>query len=131
MALEIQNSSEENKRIIEKVQNTVHKDKQIFQDLVIRGEKLDQEVHEAFIKVKPISNIQEEETNKLNKTVCICIWITIIAIIMTIIIVIVYLTTSLSSNTLHSSTTSTLTSTTTKIRISTTESGPSDKSIVS
>ena len=124
MALEIQNSSEENKKIIEEVQNNVEKDKQILQDLITCGEKLDEEAHKAFNK-KPRSNIQEEQANiieevqnivqkdKMNKTVCI--WITIIAIIMTIVIVIVYFTTSLSSNILDSSTT----------RISTTESGQS------
>ena len=96
MALEIQNSSEKNKRIIEEVQNIVQKDKQTVQNLQNRSVSLEQKVHEAFIK-KPRSNIQEEQAKKLNKTICICIWITIIAIIMTIIIVIVYFTTSPSS----------------------------------
>jgi hypothetical protein len=92
-------------------QTNVEKDKQILQDLITCGEKLDEEAHKAFNK-KPRSNIQEEQANiieevqnivqkdKMNKTVCISI--TIIAIIMTI--VIVYFTTSLSSNILDSST---------------------------
>ena len=130
MALEIQNSSEENKKIIKDMQNIVQKDKQTLRNLLTRGNELDEKVHEAFIK-KPISNLQEGQTNKLKKTVYICIWITIIAIVITAITIVVYFTTSLSSNTLDSSTTSTFTSATTKIRISTTESGPSDKIIVS
>ena len=96
MALEIQNSSEENKRIIEEVQNIAQTDKITAQDLITRSVSLEQKVHEAFVK-KPRSNIQEEQANKVNKTackcsLCICIKITVIAIIMTIIIVIVYLT---------------------------------------
>ena len=103
MELEIQNCSEENKRIIEEVQNIVQTDKITAQDLITPSVSLEQKVHEAFVK-KPRSNIQEEQANiqeeqanKVNKTackcsLCICIKITVIAIIMTIIIVIVYLT---------------------------------------
>ena len=62
MALEIQNISEENKRIIEEVQNIVQKDEQTLQDLITCGEKLEEEVHKAFIKM-PRSNNQEEQAN--------------------------------------------------------------------
>ena len=101
MELEIQNCSEENKRIIEEVQNIAQTDKITAQDLITCSVSLEQKVHEAFIK-KPRSNIQEEQANiqeekanKPNKTACICIWITIFAIIIAIIIIVVYFTTNL------------------------------------
>ena len=62
MALEIQNISEENKRIIEEVQNIVQKDEITAQNLITRSVSLERKVNEAFIKM-PRSNNQEEQAN--------------------------------------------------------------------
>ena len=58
MALEIQNSSEENNRIIEEVQNIVQRDEITAQNLTTRSVSLERKVNEAFIKM-PRSNNQE------------------------------------------------------------------------
>ena len=63
MALEIQNSSEENKRIIEEVQNIVQRDEITAQNLITRSVSLERKVNEAFIKM-PRSNNQEEQAFK-------------------------------------------------------------------
>ena len=62
MALEIQNSSEENKRIIEEVQNIVQKNEITAQNLMTRSVSLEQKANEAFIKM-PRSNNQEEQAS--------------------------------------------------------------------
>ena len=62
MALEIQNSSEENNRIIEEVQNIVQRDEITAQNLITRSVSLERKVNEAFIKM-PRSNNQEEQAN--------------------------------------------------------------------
>ena len=62
MALEIQNSSEENKRIIEEVQNIVQRDEITAQNLITRSVSLERKVNEAFIKM-PRSNNQEEQAS--------------------------------------------------------------------
>ena len=62
MALEIQNSSEENNRIIEEVQNIVQRDEITAQNLTTRSVSLERKVNEAFIKM-PRSNNQEEQAN--------------------------------------------------------------------
>ena len=62
MALEIQNSSEENKRIIEEVQNIVQRDEITAQNFITRSVSLERKVNEAFIKM-PRSNNQEEQAN--------------------------------------------------------------------
>ena len=62
MALEIQNSSEENNRIIEDVQNIVQRDEITAQNLITRSVSLERKVNEAFIKM-PRSNNQEEQAS--------------------------------------------------------------------
>ena len=85
MALDIQKSSEENKRIIEEVHNIVHKDERTLQDLINRSKKLEKETHEAF--TKPRLKIIRKQ-----RKIEICIKIAIIVIFIISIIVIVHFT---------------------------------------
>ena len=67
MALEIQNISEESERMLEEIQNIVHKDELTIQELLRRGEDLELgSLQFSFIK-KPRSNIHRYLAKKLQR----------------------------------------------------------------
>mgnify|MGYP001427078977 CR=1 FL=1 len=72
MASEIQNSSEENNRIIEEVQNIVQRDEITAQNLTTRSVSLERKVNEAFIKMPRSNNQEEQAFGSLLLRFCCC-----------------------------------------------------------